>query len=189
MKPGLDDGLMFFPPALQSHVKKVDETRVRLSDKERQERHDQLQRTLALLVHACGCNSISCASNSCRKVYADQEDILLSPRKFLSQFFHNLNTFPPRSLRSSSCWSTGRPAPSRCMAVARIARRLGACLICMPRAAQGTIAPCHCAVNSRRCGDDRQPGRRTSGGLPTSRCCGLSRLGRVLGRSALLTPQ
>ena len=53
---------------LQQHVRKVDETRVRLTDKERQERQDQLQRTMQLLVHACSCKDPACPSNSCRKV-------------------------------------------------------------------------------------------------------------------------
>ena len=56
------------PSHLQQHVRKVDETRVRLTDKERQERQDQLQRTMQLLVHACSCKDPACPSNSCRKV-------------------------------------------------------------------------------------------------------------------------
>ncbi len=53
---------------LTAQVHKVDETRVRLTDKERRERHEQLQRTMQLLVHACGCVNPQCSSNSCRKV-------------------------------------------------------------------------------------------------------------------------
>ena len=41
---------------------------MRLTDKERQERQDQLQRTMQLLVHACSCKDPACPSNSCRKV-------------------------------------------------------------------------------------------------------------------------
>jgi len=54
------------PP--QEHVRKVDETRVRLTDKERQERHMQMQRTMTLLIHASSCVNPQCVSNSCRKV-------------------------------------------------------------------------------------------------------------------------
>lgn len=52
----------------QKHSKRVDETRVRLTAEERRERHEQLQRTMALLIHACTCNDANCPSNSCKKV-------------------------------------------------------------------------------------------------------------------------
>lgn len=48
--------------------RKYDETRMRLTDAERRERNEQLQRTMTLLVHACSCNNPACSSNSCRKV-------------------------------------------------------------------------------------------------------------------------
>ena len=54
----------------QAHVNyhKMDETRQRLTEKERTERSLQLQRTMALLVHACDCKNPNCSSSSCRKV-------------------------------------------------------------------------------------------------------------------------
>lgn len=45
-----------------------DETRQRLTEQERQERNQQLQKTLTLLVHACSCHDPQCSSTSCRKV-------------------------------------------------------------------------------------------------------------------------
>jgi hypothetical protein len=45
-----------------------DETRQRLTEQERQERSQQLQKTLTLLVHACSCHDPQCSSTSCRKV-------------------------------------------------------------------------------------------------------------------------
>jgi hypothetical protein len=45
-----------------------DETRMRLTEAERRERNEQLQKTMSLLVHACSCNDNNCQSNSCRKV-------------------------------------------------------------------------------------------------------------------------
>ncbi|KAG1671872.1 hypothetical protein FOA52_003439 [Chlamydomonas sp. UWO 241] len=56
------------PHPLTRHVQRLDETRMRLTEGERKERSEQLQRTMALLVHACSCNNPLCASNSCRKV-------------------------------------------------------------------------------------------------------------------------
>ncbi|MEW5301948.1 MAG: hypothetical protein WDW36_004771 [Sanguina aurantia] len=58
------------PHAFMAHVIKPHETQMRLTDSERRERHEQLQRTMALLIHACSCHSALCASNSCRKVKA-----------------------------------------------------------------------------------------------------------------------
>ena len=45
-----------------------DETRTRLTEAERRERDNQLQKTMALLVHACSCNNPACPSSSCKKV-------------------------------------------------------------------------------------------------------------------------
>lgn len=47
-----------------------DMTRSRLTEQERLERSQQLQKTLALLVHACSCHNPQCGSTSCRKVRA-----------------------------------------------------------------------------------------------------------------------
>ncbi|MEW5317257.1 MAG: hypothetical protein WDW38_008570 [Sanguina aurantia] len=58
------------PHPFMAHVIKPHETQMRLTDSERRERHEQLQRTMALLIHACSCHSALCASNSCRKVKA-----------------------------------------------------------------------------------------------------------------------
>ncbi|GFH07343.1 uncharacterized protein HaLaN_02130, partial [Haematococcus lacustris] len=56
---------------LQPQVnRKFDETQKRLTEAERRERSEQLQRTMALLVHACSCNNVQCSSSSCRKVRA-----------------------------------------------------------------------------------------------------------------------
>jgi E1A/CREB-binding protein len=46
----------------------MDETQRRLSEQERQERMQSMQRTMALLVHACNCKNAACANPSCNKV-------------------------------------------------------------------------------------------------------------------------
>jgi len=49
-------------------MRKIDETRTRMTDDERTERNAQLQRTMALLVHASGCKDANCRSSNCSKV-------------------------------------------------------------------------------------------------------------------------
>mmetsp|Transcript_3745 Transcript_3745/g.10568 ORF Transcript_3745/g.10568 Transcript_3745/m.10568 type:complete len:1130 (-) Transcript_3745:1380-4769(-) len=56
------------PHPLTKHVRRMDETRMRLTEQERKERNEQLQRTMMLVVHACSCNNPQCQSTSCRKV-------------------------------------------------------------------------------------------------------------------------
>jgi E1A/CREB-binding protein len=46
----------------------LDENRMRLTEQERLERQQQLQKTLELLVHSCNCNNPSCSSSSCRRL-------------------------------------------------------------------------------------------------------------------------
>ena len=53
---------------LQPHARKIDETRTRMTDEERSERNAQLQRTMALLVHASACANPECPSTNCSKV-------------------------------------------------------------------------------------------------------------------------
>eukprot|EP00967_Tisochrysis_lutea_P021097 scaffold23960_cov22-Tisochrysis_lutea.AAC.4 len=55
-------------PLVPQSSRNYDETRMRLTDAERRERSEQLQKTMALLVHACSCNDLQCQSSSCRKV-------------------------------------------------------------------------------------------------------------------------
>jgi hypothetical protein len=59
-----------------------DETRQRLTEQERQERNQQLQKTLTLLVHACSCHDPQCSSTSCRKVRQN------SPCEHFSLWYH-----------------------------------------------------------------------------------------------------
>jgi E1A/CREB-binding protein len=54
----------------QPHARSIDETRARYSQEEKQERQQQLQRTMSLLVHASGCQNAQCPSSNCNKVKA-----------------------------------------------------------------------------------------------------------------------
>ena len=55
-------------PILQAQARRIDETRMRLSDQERRDRAQQLQRTMLLLVHASNCKDANCSSSHCGKV-------------------------------------------------------------------------------------------------------------------------
>lgn len=52
----------------QPNARKIDETRMRISEDERVARAAQLQRTMQLLVHASECRDPHCASSNCRKI-------------------------------------------------------------------------------------------------------------------------
>jgi hypothetical protein len=70
-----------FPLLLQrmTDFARRDETRQRLTEQERQERNQQLQKTLTLLVHACSCHDPQCSSTSCRKVNGATECSACTP--------------------------------------------------------------------------------------------------------------
>ena len=56
--------------AMQAQVRRINELKTRLSDSERRERQQQLQRTMTLLVHASACDNAQCPSSNCNKVKA-----------------------------------------------------------------------------------------------------------------------
>ena len=66
---------------VQAHVRKVDETRTRLTEEERRERSVQLQRTMNLLVHASACVNQDCPSTNCHKVKILFQHAVTCPRK------------------------------------------------------------------------------------------------------------
>ena len=53
---------------LQAQVRRINELKMRLTDSERRERQQQLQRTMTLLVHASACDNQNCPSTNCNKV-------------------------------------------------------------------------------------------------------------------------
>ena len=57
-------------PLAPQSARKFDETRMRLTEEDRMRRDQSLQRTMALLVHASGCNNHQCRSSNCAKVKA-----------------------------------------------------------------------------------------------------------------------
>ncbi len=55
---------------LQANLQPVNDTQVRLTQEQQADRAAQLQRTMALLVHASACNQTNCVSSNCAKVKA-----------------------------------------------------------------------------------------------------------------------
>ena len=53
---------------MQAQVRRINELKMRLTDSERRERQQQLQRTMTLLVHASACDNQNCPSTNCNKV-------------------------------------------------------------------------------------------------------------------------
>ena len=49
-------------------MRRINELKMRLTDSERRERQQQLQRTMTLLVHASACDNQNCPSTNCNKV-------------------------------------------------------------------------------------------------------------------------
>ena len=54
----------------QAQTRGINELKTRLTDSERRERQQQLQRTMTLLVHASACDNQQCPSSNCNKVKA-----------------------------------------------------------------------------------------------------------------------
>ena len=55
---------------VQAQVRGINELKTRLTESERHERQQQLQRTMTLLVHASACDNQACPSTNCNKVKA-----------------------------------------------------------------------------------------------------------------------
>lgn len=55
---------------VQANLQPVNDTQVRLTQEQQADRAAQLQRTMALLVHASACNQTNCVSSNCAKVKA-----------------------------------------------------------------------------------------------------------------------
>ena len=66
----LSAAIKHFCDAVQAQVRGINELKTRLTESERHERQQQLQRTMTLLVHASACDNQACPSTNCNKVKA-----------------------------------------------------------------------------------------------------------------------
>lgn len=106
---------------LQKHVRKIDEQHQRLTEKERQERNQQLQRTMALLVHASACNDPRCPSNNCAKVRRGRcyAAVVFCTRK--------TGTQPPMQKQHAGLLANARPLSMPCPLAPPCPRRSRLC--------------------------------------------------------------
>jgi hypothetical protein len=95
-----------------------DEMRSRLTEQERIERNQQLQKTLALLVHACSCHNPQCGSTSCRKVRALFQHAVQCTLKVTGGCHLCKKMWCLLNLHAKSCTTSDCPVP-RCRWVGR----------------------------------------------------------------------
>lgn len=107
---------------LTAHAHKVDETRTRLTDQQRQERSAQLQRTMALLVHACSCSNSQCGSTSCRKVHQLFQHAVQCKQKVTGGCHLCKRMWGLLNLHAKSCNNSNCPVP-RCKELKELRRR------------------------------------------------------------------
>lgn len=114
----------FLPAAtLQKHeARKYDETRMRLTEQERRERNEQLQKTMALLVHACSCQNPQCSSNSCRKVRQLFQHAVVCQLKVTGGCTMCKKMWCLLNLHAKSCTRPDCPVP-RCKELKELRRR------------------------------------------------------------------
>lgn len=99
-----------------------DEMRSRLTEQERIERNQQLQKTLALLVHACSCHNPQCGSTSCRKVRALFQHAVQCTQKVTGGCHLCKKMWCLLNLHAKSCTTSDCPVP-RCRELKELRRR------------------------------------------------------------------
>jgi len=109
-------------PVVQQQARKYDETRMRLTEAERRERNEQLQKTMQLLVHACNCNNPQCGSNSCRKVRQLFQHAVVCQVKVTGGCQMCKKMWCLLNLHSKSCTRSDCPVP-RCRELKELRRR------------------------------------------------------------------
>jgi len=109
-------------PLVPQSSRNYDETRMRLTDAERRERSEQLQKTMALLVHACSCNDLQCQSSSCRKVRQLFQHAVGCQQKVTGGCPLCKKMWFLLNLHAKSCTRTDCPVP-RCKEIKDLRRR------------------------------------------------------------------
>ncbi len=82
---------------MQAQVRGINELKTRLTESERHERQQQLQRTMTLLVHASACDNQACPSTNCNKVKALFKHAVACQQK-VQGGCHLCRSPPPHSL-------------------------------------------------------------------------------------------
>lgn len=87
---------------VQAQVRGINELKTRLTESERHERQQQLQRTMTLLVHASACDNQACPSTNCNKVKALFKHAVACQQK-VQGGCHLCRSPPPHSCSVSLC--------------------------------------------------------------------------------------
>eukprot|EP00879_Flechtneria_rotunda_P004691 GHRR01004955.1.p1 GENE.GHRR01004955.1~~GHRR01004955.1.p1 ORF type:complete len:1088 (+),score=359.45 GHRR01004955.1:402-3266(+) len=110
------------PMVATTDFNRRDEMHTRLTEQERQERSQQLQKTLALLVHACSCHNPQCSSTSCRKVRALFQHAVQCQQKVTGGCPLCKKMWCLLNLHAKSCTVSDCPVP-RCRELKELRRR------------------------------------------------------------------
>jgi E1A/CREB-binding protein len=110
-------------PQATTNFANRDEMRSRLTEQERIERNQQLQKTLTLLVHACSCHNPQCGSTSCRKVRALFQHVVQCTQKVTGGCHLCKKMWCLLNLHAKSCTTSDCPVP-RCRWVCSFAQRI-----------------------------------------------------------------
>ena len=106
----------------QPHARKVDETRMRMTEEERVERAAQLARTMGLLVHASSCINPACPSSNCQKVKALFQHAVTCTRKVTGGCQLCRRMWMLLQMHAKQCQAAECPVP-RCRELREMRRR------------------------------------------------------------------
>ncbi|KAK9824572.1 hypothetical protein WJX72_011411 [[Myrmecia] bisecta] len=110
------------PHPLVPHARKIDETRTRMTEEERRERAQSLQRTMNLLVHASACSNPTCPSSNCSKVKALFQHAVSCTRKVTGGCPLCRRMWALLQLHAKQCQAASCPVP-RCRELREMRRR------------------------------------------------------------------
>ncbi|KAK2080334.1 hypothetical protein QBZ16_000187 [Prototheca wickerhamii] len=113
------------PHALEPHARKFDETRNRLTEEERRQRAQQLQRTMHMLVHASACTNAACPSTNCAKIKQLFQHAMHCPKKIHGNCQLCWRMWSLLQVHAKQCTVDNCPVP-RCRELRQLSRKQAA---------------------------------------------------------------
>lgn len=107
---------------LVAQTRGINELKTRLTDSERRERQQQLQRTMTLLVHASACDNQQCPSSNCNKVKALFKHAVACQQKVQGGCHLCRRMWGLLQLHAKQCQASDCPVP-RCRELREMRRR------------------------------------------------------------------
>jgi E1A/CREB-binding protein len=112
--------------AMEPHARSTfDATRMRLTEEDRAQREQALQRTMALLVHASACNNPKCPSLNCAKVKALFNHAVSCPTKITGGCNYCRRMWALLQAHAKTCTAADCPVP-RCRELRMLRRKQAA---------------------------------------------------------------